>query len=253
MILQQAHDERDKSVLNVHALTVAYKDKPVLWNVSAQIPSGVMCAVVGPNGAGKTTFIKSILGLIKPIAGTVAFFDGSYAQHYQKIAYVPQRNSVDWDFPVSVFDVVLMGRYGHIGWFKRPRKQDIDAAHIALHQVGLSAFANRHISQLSGGQQQRVFLARSLAQDAQLYIMDEPFAGVDIATEKTMIVLLKQLRSQGKTIIVVHHDLQTLQEYFDWILMLNKQVIACGPINQVLNKESIAIAYGKANMCIKYN
>lgn len=244
--------ETDSHVLNVQALTVAYRDKPVLWNISVQIPVGVMCAVVGPNGAGKTSFIKSILGLIQPTAGRINFFGGSYAQHYKKIAYVPQRSSVDWDFPVSVLDVVLMGRYGRIGWIKRPNKEDIDAAHIALHQVGLGQFAQKHISELSGGQQQRVFLARALIQDAQLYIMDEPFAGVDIATEKTIIVLLKQLRSQGKTIIVVHHDLQTLQEYFDWVLLLNKKIVACGPMSQALNKESVAAAYGKSNMCIKY-
>jgi manganese/zinc/iron transport system ATP- binding protein len=233
------------AALSISHLTVRYRTEPVLWDITASIPHGTLLAVVGPNGAGKTTFIKSILNIIKPDAGTVSFFGGSYKEHTQRIAYVPQRLSVDWDFPAHVLDVVLMGRYAHMGWFKRPSSADYDAAWLALEQVQLTNYAYRHISQLSGGQQQRVFLARALVQQADIYLMDEPFMGVDMATEHTIVELLKTLRNQGKTIIVVHHDLQTLQDYFDWLLLLNIKLIACGPINQVLHAENLHATYGK--------
>lgn len=235
----------DTPALSISHLTVRYQTEPVLWNVSAAIPHGTLMAVVGPNGAGKTTFIKSLLNIITPDAGTISFFGGTYSQHRHRIAYVPQRLSVDWDFPATALDVVLMGRYAHMGWFKRPSSADYDAAWHALEQVQLTNYAQRHISQLSGGQQQRVFLARALVQQADIYLMDEPFMGVDMATEHTIIELLKTLRSNGKTIMVVHHDLQTLQDYFDWLLLLNIKLIACGPIEQVLHAENLHATYGK--------
>jgi len=242
----------ESHALEIKNLTVAYHDIPVLWHISATIPRGVLLAIVGPNGAGKTTLLKSILGLIKPIAGTISLCGGTYKQQRNKIAYIPQRASVDWDFPATVFDVVLMGRYRHIGWFKRPSQIDYDEVYIALAQVGMHAYVDRHISQLSGGQQQRVFLARALVQHADLYILDEPFVGIDIATERAMIQVLKQLRVLGKTIVVVHHDLQTLHEYFDWMWLINKRSIVCGPIVDVLRHEYIQAAYGNANLCIRY-
>lgn len=231
--------------LRVNNLTVAYHNKPVLWQVSATIQSGVMLAIVGPNGAGKTTLLKTILGLIKPVAGTVSFFCGTYAQHRTRIAYVPQRTSVDWDFPATVFDIVLMGRYGRIGWFKRPAQSDYDAAKHALEQVDMGAYAQHTINQLSGGQQQRVFLARALVQNADIYLMDEPFVGVDMATEQMLVQLLKKLRDAGKTIIIVHHDLQTLRDYFDWVWLINVRSVACGTLDEVLTQENMRATYGR--------
>jgi len=230
--------------LEVQDLTVAYREKPVLWDLDFEIPQGVLTAIVGPNGAGKTTLIKAILGLIKPAAGQIRILGQPFAQQRQAIGYVPQRSSVDWDFPTTALDVVLMGRYGHIGWFKRPSKNDHTLAQIALDQVGMADFANRHINQLSGGQQQRVFLARALVQDATIYFMDEPFVGVDATTENTIVSLLKALRDKGKTVIVVHHDLQTLKDYFDWALLLNVRKIAIGPVNNCITPENLKAAYG---------
>lgn len=229
--------------LSINNLTVVYNSKPVLWNVTASIPSGILMAIVGPNGAGKSTLIKSIVELVKPTAGTITIFGQSYAHHRHQIAYVPQRMSIDWDFPITVFDVVLMGRYGHLGWISRPTQQDKQLAWQALESVGLHDYAHTSIGELSGGQQQRVFLARALAQDAQIYLMDEPFVGIDKPTEKATIALLQQLRSQGKTIIIVHHDLQTLHEYFDWALVLNGHAIACGPLDTTFNQEYVHHAY----------
>lgn len=238
--------------LRVNNLTVAYHNQPVLWQVSATIQPGVMLAIVGPNGAGKTTLLKTMLGLIKPVAGTVSFFGGTYAQNRARIAYVPQRTSVDWDFPATVLDIVLMGRYGHIGWFKRPGASDYAAAHHALEQVDMNSYAQYTINQLSGGQQQRVFLARALVQNADLYLMDEPFVGVDMATEQMLVQLLKKLRDSGKTIIIVHHDLQTLRDYFDWVWLLNVRSIACGPLDEVFTKENMLATYGRAHMGMTY-
>jgi manganese/zinc/iron transport system ATP- binding protein len=238
--------------LEIKNLTVAYQDTPVLWQVNATIPHGVLLAIVGPNGAGKTTLLKSMLGLIKPVAGTIALCGGTFKQNIHKIAYVPQRTSVDWDFPATVFDVVLMGRYRHMGWFKRPSQTDYDEVHIALAQVGMHAYADRHISHLSGGQQQRIFLARALVQHADIYMLDEPFIGIDSATEHTMVQIFKQLCALGKTILIVHHDLQTLHQYFDWMWLVNKRSIVCGPIVDVLRQEYIQAAYGNANVCIRY-
>jgi len=230
--------------VEIQDLTVAYKDSPVLWDIDVNIPQGTLLAVVGPNGAGKTTLIKAILGLIKPAAGRVKVFGLPIENQRRIIGYVPQRTTVDWDFPTDALDVVMMGRYGHLGWFKRPGALDKRLAMEALDKVGMADFADRHISQLSGGQQQRVFLARALVQDAAIYFMDEPFVGVDAATEGAIVSLLKELRSQGKTVIVVHHDLQTLEDYFDWVFLLNVRQIAIGPVKEVMTQENLRAAYG---------
>ncbi|NBV82917.1 metal ABC transporter ATP-binding protein [bacterium] len=230
--------------VSVKDLTLAYRDQPVLWDIDMDVPQGVLMAIVGPNGAGKTTLIKAILGLLKPSAGKVEILGTSYRQNRQNVGYVPQRGTVDWDFPTNALDVVLMGRYGHLGWFRRPGPNDRQLALDALDQVGMVDFADRQISQLSGGQQQRIFLARALVQDAQVYFMDEPFVGVDAATEKAIVQVLKNLRERGKTVIVVHHDLQTLTEYFDWAFLLNVKQIALGPIETVITPENLRAAYG---------
>lgn len=233
-----------KNAVAVTDLTVAYRDKPVLWDIDLDVPEGVLMAIVGPNGAGKTTLIKSILGLVKTAAGQVQIYGKPYEEQRQLVGYVPQRGSVDWDFPTDALDVVTMGLYGRLGWVRRPRGQDQDLALESLHKVGMADYANRQISQLSGGQQQRVFLARALVQDAQVYFMDEPFAGVDATTERAIIALLRELRAAGKTVIVVHHDLQTVEEYFDWVTLLNVRRIASGPVSEVFTDDNLGRAYG---------
>jgi len=225
-------------------LTVAYRDKPVLWDVDLDVPEGVLMAILGPNGAGKSTLIKTILGLIKPAAGQVRIYGRPYQEQRRLVGYVPQRGSVDWDFPTNALDVVMMGLYGRLGWVRRPGRRERELALESLSQVGMADFADRQISQLSGGQQQRVFLARALVQDARLYFMDEPFAGVDATTERAIIALLHQLRAAGKTVIVVHHDLQTVREYFDWATLLNVRRIASGPVGEVFSDENLRKAYG---------
>ncbi|MEK7299444.1 MAG: metal ABC transporter ATP-binding protein [Candidatus Margulisiibacteriota bacterium] len=234
----------DTIAISVKDLTLAYQEKPVLWDIDVDVPAGLLLAVVGPNGAGKTTFIKAVLGLLTPAAGKVEIFGQPLNAQRRLVAYVPQRGSVDWDFPTTVLDVVLMGRYGRLGWFSRPSKGDKDAALHALEMVGMSDFADRHISQLSGGQQQRVFLARALVQEATIYLMDEPFVGVDAATEKAIVQILKTLRENGKTVVVVHHDLTTLKDYFDWVLLLNVRKVAVGPVDEVLTADNLKAAYG---------
>ncbi|MEM9185546.1 MAG: metal ABC transporter ATP-binding protein, partial [Planctomycetota bacterium] len=230
--------------LEVHDLTVAYRRKPVLWNVDFTIPEGQLVGIVGPNGAGKTTLIKAILGLVGLASGRVEIYGKAYAQQRRLIGYVPQRESVDWEFPVTVRDVVLMGTYGGLGWFRRPGKQEKRRADGCLEQVGMTEFADRQIRQLSGGQQQRVFLARALAQDAKVYFMDEPFAGVDAATESAILALLRTLREGGKTVFVVHHDLQSVREYFDAVVLLNMRLVACGPVPEVFTAENLQRTYG---------
>lgn len=230
--------------IDVRDLTVAYREKPVLWDVDLQVPSGVLMAIVGPNGAGKTTFIKSILGLITPAAGSVLVHGKPYRKNRSRIAYVPQRGSVDWDFPTNVLDVVTMGTYGMIGWFRRPGSRERKRALKALAEVGMETYADRQISQLSGGQQQRVFLARALVQDADVFLMDEPFQGVDATTERTIVDLLRALRERGKTVVVVHHDLQTVPEYFDQVLLLNVRRIAAGPVDDVFTEDHLRATYG---------
>jgi manganese/zinc/iron transport system ATP- binding protein len=230
--------------VEVTDLTVAYQDKPVLWDVDLDVPVGNLMAIVGPNGAGKTTLIKAILGLLKPAAGQVLIYGKPYAQQRHLVGYVPQRGSVDWDFPTTVLDVVMMGRYGELGWLRRPGKKERQLALEALEKVDMSAYAERQISQLSGGQQQRVFLARALVQDAQVYFMDEPFQGVDAVTEKAIVTLLQELRAAGKAVVVVHHDLQTVPEYFDWVTLLNVRRIASGPVEQVFTDQNLRLTYG---------
>lgn len=231
----------------VEDLTVAYGEKLVLWDVDLKIPQGELMAIVGPNGAGKTTLIKAMLGLVKPVSGSVRFYtdDGSDSASPIKnsVGYVPQSGSVDWDFPATVLDVVLMGRYGKLGWLRRPKKADREMALETLNKVGMQQYAGRQISQLSGGQQQRVFLARALVQQAKLYLMDEPFKGVDAHTEKAIITLLKELRKQEKTVVVVHHDLQTVPEYFDWVTLINLRLVESGPVSTTFTKENIARTY----------
>lgn len=227
-----------------HDLTVSYDKKPVLWNIDMTLPKGALTGIIGPNGAGKSTLIKAAMGLLPLASGYVRIFDQALDQVRSKVSYVPQRESVDWDFPTSVLDVVLMGRYGKMGLFKRPRKSDYEIAHECLQKVGMQAFTDRQISQLSGGQQQRVFLARALAQEADLYFMDEPFAGVDAATEAAILDVLKDLTKENKTVIVVHHDLQSAAEFFDWIVLLNMRLVASGPIQDVFNQKLLQETYG---------
>jgi manganese/zinc/iron transport system ATP- binding protein len=230
--------------VEVADLTVAYREKPVLWDVDLDVPAGVLMAIVGPNGAGKTTLIKAVLGLVRPAAGQVLVHGRSYGEQRRLVAYVPQRGTVDWDFPTNVLDVVTMGTYGTLGWVRRPGRVERERALAALEQVGMSDLAERQISQLSGGQQQRVFLARALVQDAQVYLMDEPFQGVDATTEVAIVQLLQELRARGKTVIVVHHDLQTVADYFDWVMLLNVRRIASGPVDEVFTDENLRLTYG---------
>lgn len=230
--------------IQIDDLTVAYDYKPVLWDVDFKVPEGVLMAIVGPNGAGKSTLIKSILGIIKPIAGSVTIFGKPYKKQVDKVAYVPQKGSVDWDFPTTALDVVMMGTYGSLGWIKRPGQKEKKASLEALEKVGMLEFKNRQISQLSGGQQQRIFLARALVQKASIYLMDEPFQGVDATTEKAIINILKELRKAGKTLIVVHHDLQTVPEYFNWVTFLNVKGIASGPVKDIFNDDNLTKTYG---------
>lgn len=234
----------EKIAVQIDDLTVAYNYKPVLWDIDLTVPEGVLMAIVGPNGAGKSTLIKTILGIIKPIAGTVSIFGKPYAKQRKMVAYVPQKGSVDWDFPTTAFDVVLMGTYGSLGWIKRPGAKQKKIALESMEKVGMLSYRNRQISQLSGGQQQRVFLARALAQDASIYFMDEPFQGVDATTEIAIINILKELRKAGKTVIVVHHDLQTVPEYFDWVTFLNVKKIATGPVKEIFNDDNLTKTYG---------
>lgn len=236
--------EKRKYAIEVNDLTVAYDYKPVLWDIDLKIPEGVMMAIVGPNGAGKSTLIKAILGIVKPVAGSVLVFGKTYKKNRKLVAYVPQKGSVDWDFPTTALDVVMMGTYGRLGWIKRPGINERKSALEALEKVDMLAFKDRQISQLSGGQQQRVFLARALVQNAEIYIMDEPFQGVDATTEIAIINILKELRKAGKTLIVVHHDLQTVPEYFDWVTFLNIEKIATGPIQETFNDDNLTRTYG---------
>ncbi|WP_226389211.1 metal ABC transporter ATP-binding protein [Penaeicola halotolerans] len=234
----------ENPILEVHDLTVSYDSKPVLWNVDLTIPEGALVGIMGPNGAGKSTLIKAIMGLLPLSSGYVKLFEQPLDTIRQRISYVPQKESVDWDFPTTVLDVVMMGRYGKLGLFKRPSKHDKEVALQCIEQVGMSDYIHRQISQLSGGQQQRAFLARALAQEADLYFMDEPFAGVDAATERAVISLLREMSTAGKTIIVVHHDLQSAQHYFDWVVLLNMHLVASGPTKDALTESLLEKTYG---------
>lgn len=234
----------EKTAVRVDDLTLAYKEKPVLWDVDVCVPAGTMEAVIGPNGAGKSTLLKAVMGILPTASGNVRIFGKSFAEQRRRVAYVPQRSAVDWDFPTTVFDAVLMGSYGSLGWIKRPGKKEKERTSAALEKVGMSSFASRQISELSGGQQQRVFLARALVQDADLYFMDEPFQGVDAATEQAIVKLLQELKNRGKTLLVVHHDLQTVPEYFDRVLLLNVRVIAEGSVKECFTAENLRKTYG---------
>ena len=230
--------------IEVEDLTVAYGERPALWDVDVSVPAGTLMAVVGPNGAGKTTLIRAVLGLVRPAAGRIRVFGRPYDEQRRLVAYVPQRGTVDWDFPTNVLDVVTMGRYGALGWLRRPGARERDAALRALDQVGMTDLADRQISQLSGGQQQRVFLARALVQDARVYLMDEPFQGVDATTERAIVALLQDLRGQGRTVVAVHHDLQTVHEYFDSVTLLNVRRIASGRVADVFTEDNLRLTYG---------
>ena len=231
-------------VLSVKSLSASYHRNKVLDGVDFQVRPGSMTGIVGPNGAGKSTLLKVMLNLHPRLAGEVSFFGSGYNQVKARIGYVPQRGSVDWDFPTDALDVVLMGLYGQIGWLKWPKRQHKEKAMQALDEMGMADYAKRQISQLSGGQQQRVFLARALAQEAEMYFLDEPLAGVDAATERAIMQTLKTLKEKGKTVLVVHHDLQTVEDYFDHLLLLNRRVMAHGPTEEVFTKENIFKTYG---------
>ncbi|MGL6216566.1 MAG: metal ABC transporter ATP-binding protein [Lacrimispora sphenoides] len=246
-------ERQQNYAVEVEDLTVAYDAKPVLWDIDLKIPKGKLMAVVGPNGAGKTTLIKAMLGLLKPVTGTVRFLDGNddIRTLKNRIGYVPQSGSVDWDFPATVQDVVLMGCYGKLGWIRRPGKPDVELAKQMLAKVGMQEYASRQISQLSGGQQQRVFLARALAQEAEVYFMDEPFKGVDAQTERAIVALLKELKEQNKTVVVVHHDLQTVPDYFDWVTLINLRVVACGPVEEVFHEDNLKKTYQSSGTLLR--
>jgi len=230
-------------MISVQQVTVHYDQTQALWDICLdKIPAGQLVGVIGPNGGGKSTFLKVLMGLIKPISGKVCFSD---PEAKKKIAYVPQKESVDWEFPITAFELVLMGRYGQLRLFQRPRKADIEAAKAALEKVKMLSFADRQINQLSGGQQQRLFFARALMQNADIYLLDEPFSGIDVSTEKILMDLLKTLRDQGKTILIVHHDLTTVRDYFDWLILLNTRLIASGPTQEVFQEGHLIKCFGK--------
>ena len=239
-----AMPEPEHIPLWVNDLTVAYHRKPVLWDVDLALPEGKLIAVVGPNGAGKSTLLKAVLDLIPRVSGSISICGKPYSVQRHIVGYVPQRESVDWDFPVSALDVVAMGLYRKIGWFRPVSRRYRQFALNELEKVGMASYARRQISQLSGGQQQRVFLARALAQNARLYLMDEPFAGVDAATEKAIVALLKELQREGKTCVVVHHDLQTVPSYFDHVVLMNMRVVAAGPTQDVFTEDNLRKTYG---------
>ena len=226
-------------------LHVHYGKTTVLWDINFQIPTGLIVGVFGPNGAGKSTLFKTALGLIKPLSGKISLLGEPIHAGRCKVAYVPQRESVDWDFPITAEEVVLMGRYGRMGLFGRIRRSDREAALHALDLVGMADLAKKQIGQLSGGQQQRLFIARSFLQNADVFLLDEPFAGVDLATEKAIMDLLRKQRDLGKTILIIHHDLTVIEEYFDWALLLNTRFIACGPSQTAANQENLKRAFGK--------
>lgn len=230
--------------LEIHDLTVAYHKKPVLWGIDLIVPRGKLVGIIGPNGAGKSTLIKAAMGMLPLSSGWVKVFGAPVKKNLRRIGYVPQRESVDWDFPVSVMDVVIMGRYGHLGLLRRPSRHDREIARECLNKVNMLPYAERQISNLSGGQQQRVFLARALAQESDLYFMDEPFSGVDAATESAIITLLHELKDKGKTLLVVHHDLPTARNYFDMLLLLNMRVVAFGPTPEVFTHDLLQKTYG---------
>lgn len=231
-------------IVQVEDLSMAYDSHPVLLDIDLEIEANTRTAIVGPNGAGKSTLLKGMLGLQPLLTGYVRVMGKPYREVYRDIAYIPQKGNVLWEFPATVFDVALMGRYARLGWLRRPRRRDREKAHDALEQVGMDEFRDRQISELSGGQRQRVFLARALAQDAKLYFMDEPLQGVDMVTEKIIMDLMRRFQDEGKTIIAVHHDLNTVGDYFDHVIMINRRVLAAGPVDTVFTARNIRRTYG---------
>lgn len=241
---------QDIPAIRFEQISTYYDKTPVLWDVTASIEKGALVGIIGPNGAGKTTLIKTILGLHSPSTGHIEIFGKSIKEQKNSIAYVPQKESIDWNFPITVFELVLMGRYGYLGLFRWPRKADKVAALDALDMVGMLPFAKRQISELSGGQQQRVFVARAIAQNPSIFLMDEPFAGIDLQAEKIIMNLLKKLQKEGKTILIVHHDLNSVESYFDWVMMLNMRLIACGPTKECFSLDTLSKAFGKNNVLL---
>lgn len=239
-----------EKALETHQLTVRYDHHPVLWDLSLSVPRGKLVAIVGPNGAGKSTLIRTLLGIQKAVTGRISLLDEPLERVRRRIAFVPQRSEVDWTFPVSVLDVVLMGCYGRLGWIRRPGRRDRQAAMEALEKVGMAGYAKRQISQLSGGQQQRVFIARALVEQADLYFFDEPLAGVDMATEQVVIEIMRQLRNEGKSLFVVHHDLTTVESIYDWVILLNVRLVASGPVDKAFTAEALERAYGKNHLLL---
>ena|SRR3990167_729747 len=237
-----------KYAIEAKNLNVNYGKTSILWDVTFRVPQGKLVGIIGPNGAGKSTLLKAALGLVKPLSGKISILDLPAKEVKTKVAYVPQRESVDWDFPITAKEVVLMGRYGRLGLFGRLRKADRVAALEALELVGMAPFAHRQISQLSGGQQQRLFIARALVQNADIFLLDEPFAGVDLATEKEIMAILRRQKEAGKTIFIVHHDLPSVEEYFDWVLLLNTRLLGCGPLKEVFSRENLCRAFGKSQL-----
>ena len=230
--------------LSVHDLTVAYHRKPVIWDIEFDLPPGQLIGIVGPNGAGKSTLLKAVMDLIPRASGRVRVFGDDYANQRRRVGYVPQRESVDWQFPVNALDVVTMGLYDEIGWCRPVRRKHRERARDALDRVGIGELGNRQISQLSGGQQQRTFLARALVQDADLYLMDEPFAAVDAATERAIVEILRELKRREKTAVVIHHDLQSVPEYFDYVILLNMRIVSHGPVESTFTPENLQKTYG---------
>lgn len=237
--------EEHPPAFSVQQLTLHYDKTPVLWDITFSVPQGHLVGIIGPNGAGKSTLIQAALGLLPAYNGKIRFFNEPLSTARNRIAYIPQRESIDWDFPITVRELVLMGRYGSLAWWQWPRQADHDAAMECLQQVGMEGFAKRSIRQLSGGQRQRIFIARALMQEADIYFLDEPFAAIDQASEHVIMDLLRGMRAQGKTIFVVHHDLSTLQRYFDWLILLNMRLIACGPASETLNPALLQTTFGK--------
>jgi manganese/zinc/iron transport system ATP- binding protein len=230
-------------IVEFHDVTVAYGGRPVLWNIDLAIEEPCLFGVIGPNGAGKSTLLKAALGLVPTVGGYVRFYGEPLARVRGRVGYVPQRETVDWDFPVSVMDVVLMGTYGRLGWLRRPGKKERVLAAECLERVGLADFAGRQIGRLSGGQQQRVFLARALAQEADIYFLDEPLAGVDVRSQEQIFRVLADVRDEGGLVVVVHHDLRTAVEWFDRVALIDMRLVATGPTSEVLTPENIRRTY----------
>jgi manganese/zinc/iron transport system ATP- binding protein len=237
--------------ITVRSLTVNYDKKPVLWDINLDIPRGSLVGIIGPNGAGKSTLMKAMIGLLPPLSGEVRFFGKSFASHRKEIAYIAQKNAIDWDFPITVFEVILMGAYGRLGLCKRAGKKEKEEALQVLEKIGMRELADRQISSLSGGQQQRLFVGRALLQDADVFFLDEPFVGIDMATEKFLIEMFKELTRKGKTIFVVHHDLNTVEAYFDWVILLNMRLVSSGPTANVFHGVNLMHAYGQKGQILE--